>query len=262
MIAGGVIEKVSIDKIRSFKGRERLPILTAYDYPMAKLLDELGMPMVLVGDSLGMVVLGYPDTTHVTMEDMLHHVRAVARAEPSALVVADLPYRSYDSVEAALANSRRLVEAGADAVKAEGGQAIHSQIKAIMESGIPFMGHIGMLPQHIKEEGCYQIKGKVEEEKERLIRDALLLDELGAFGMVLELVKPSVATGITDRIKGLTIGIGSGTECDGQILVSHDLVGGFPWFTPRFVKPKLNVSELIKEAIDRWRQEVRGPSAR
>ena len=251
------MKKVSIEKIRSFKGRERLPILTAYDYPMAKLLDELGMPILLVGDSLGMVVLGYPDTTHVIMEDMEHHVRSVARAKPEALIVADLPYGSCKTPETAVANSRRLLAAGADAVKAEGALSIEPQIRAIADSGIPFMGHIGMLPQRVKEEGGYRVKGKAESEKMRLVQEAVLLNDLGAFAIVLELVSPSAAAAITMRVQCLTIGIGSGTECDGQILVSHDLVGGFPWFTPRFVKPQLNAAQLIKEAIQRWQQEVR-----
>ncbi len=250
------MEKVTIEKIRSFKGKERLPILTAYDYPMAKLLDELEMPIVLVGDSLGMVVLGHPDTTQVTMEDMEHHIKAVARAKSAALIVADLPYKSCETTETAVANSLRLMAAGADAVKAEGVLTIKAQVKAIIDAGIPFMGHIGMLPQHIKEEGRYRIKGKTSEEKEQLIQEAVLLDNLGAFAIVLELVQPSVAATVTRQVQSLTIGIGSGTECDGQILVSHDLVGGFPWFTPRFVKPQLNVARLIKEAIQRWRQEV------
>lgn len=251
------MDKVTVDHIRGFKGRERLPILTAYDYPMAKILDELEMPVMLVGDSLGMVVLGYPDTTEVTMADMLHHVRAVARAKPRGLIVADLPFGSYENVEAAVANSQRLREAGADAVKAEGGLEIAPQIKAILATGIPFMGHLGMLPQHIKEEGRYRVKGKIETERDLLLRDAALLDEIGAFAMVLELVKPELADSITKTVSCPTIGIGSGLSCDGQILVSHDLVGGFPWFTPRFVTPKLKVAALIKESIKEWQLEVR-----
>lgn len=251
------MKKISIEKIRSFKGKEQLPVLTAYDYPMAKILDELGMPMLLVGDSLGMVVLGYPDTTHVTMGDMEHHVRSVARAKPKALIVADLPYGSCKTPETAVSNSRRLLDAGADAVKAEGALSIEPQIRAIADSGIPFMGHIGMLPQRVKEEGGYRIKGKAESEKMKLVQEAVFLDDLDAFAIVLELVLPSAAAAITKCVQCLTIGIGSGTECDGQILVSHDLVGGFPWFTPRFVKPQLNAAQLIKEAIQRWQREVR-----
>ncbi len=255
------METDRLARIQAFKGKEKLPVLTAYDYPMARLLDELAMPMFLVGDSLGMVVLGYPDTTHVTMDDMLHHVRAVARTKPAALVVADLPYRSYENEAMAVDNSLRLVEAGAHAVKAEGGQAIAGQVRAIRDQGIPFMGHLGMLPQHIKEEGRYRVKGKVEAEVEALIADAKLLDSLGAFAMVLELVKPAVARELTREVQALTIGIGSGPGCDGQILVSHDLVGAFPWFTPRFVKPELNAGELIKAAVERWQTRVRTEDA-
>lgn len=249
--------KISETDLRKLKGKERLPLLTAYDYPMAKMMDELALPVLLVGDSLGMVVLGYPDTTSVTMDDMLHHVRAVARAKPQSLIVADLPFGSYESVELALVNSRRLLDAGADAVKAEGASRIESQIRAIRAEGIPFMGHIGMLPQHIREEKRYRIKGKVEEERDFLHREAALLDELGAFAVVLELVQPDVARAITAQVSHLTIGIGSGRGCDGQILVTHDLVGAFPWFTPRFVKPKDQVVQRMKDAIQTWQREVR-----
>ena len=250
--------KILEEEIRRFKGKVRLPILTAYDYPMAKMLDELDMPVLLVGDSLGMVVLGYPDTTNVTMDDMIHHVRAVARAKPRSLVVADLPYGSYECVDSALENSRRLLKAGADAVKAEGAARIEAQIRAIRGEGIPFMGHIGMLPQHIKEEKKYRIKGKIEAEREFLRREATLLDELGAFAIVLELVQPELSAAITSQISCLTIGIGSGRDCDGQILVTHDLVGAFPWFTPRFVEPKEQAVQRMKDAVVEWQNEVRG----
>ena len=249
--------KVSAAEIRAFKGRERLPVLTAYDYPMARLLDELGLPMILVGDSLGMVVLGYPDTTHVGMADMEHHVRAVARAEPAALIVADLPYGSCETEMLAVQNSRRLLAAGADAVKAEGVSDHEASVQAILAAGIPFMGHLGMLPQSIRKEGAYRIKGKKSSERERLLREAELLDRWGAFAVVLELVDPAVAGAVTERIDAVTIGIGSGTDCDGQILVSHDLVGGFPWFTPRFVQPRLDVAAQIRRAVEAWRQDVR-----
>src|SRR5262245_21687169 len=156
--------KITADWIRGRKARgERIAALTAYDFPMARLLDEAGIPLLLVGDSLGMVVLGYPDTTGVTMQEMEHHVRAAARAKPRALLAADLPYRSYETVESALTNARRLVAAGAEAIKAEGGVSIVNQVRAIVESGIPFLGHLGMLPQHVLEEGGYRVKGKKEE---------------------------------------------------------------------------------------------------
>jgi 3-methyl-2-oxobutanoate hydroxymethyltransferase len=159
-------EKVTAQEIIAMKKRgEKIAALTAYDFPMARLLDQAGIPLILVGDSLGMVVLGYSDTTEVTMADVEHHTRAVARAKPRALLAADLPYHSYDTVEVALKNAKRLVGAGAEAVKAEGGRVIVEQVKAIVQAGIPFVGHLGMLPQHVREEGGYKIKGKVESEK-------------------------------------------------------------------------------------------------
>jgi 3-methyl-2-oxobutanoate hydroxymethyltransferase len=251
------MDKVTAETIRAMKGRAKIPALTAYDYPWAKLLDKAGVPLLLVGDSLGMVVLGYPDTTHVSMEEMLHHVRAVARAKPVALVVADLPYRSYDTRETALANARRLVEAGAEAVKAEGGRDIAPQVKTIVDAGIPFLGHLGMLPQHVVEEGGkYRIKGRTEEQHAALLADADALVAAGAFAIVLELVTPPVAQELTARIPVPTIGIGSGPDCDGQILVTHDLVGAFPWFTPKFVVPKTQTGEAIRTAVNDWIKEL------
>src|ERR1041384_1399353 len=163
--------KVTAQMIRRMKG-QKIPALTAYDYPMAKLLDEIGIPLLLVGDSLGMVVLGYPDTTQVTMAEMEHHVRAAARAKPRALLVADMPYRSYQTAFDAVANAKRLVAAGAEAVKAEGGRDILDQVRAIVAAGIPFCGHLGMLPQHVHEEGGYRVKGKTETENQALLADA------------------------------------------------------------------------------------------
>ncbi len=250
--------KLTAAHIRSLKGRKRIASLTAYDFPWAKLLDEAGVPLILVGDSLGMVVLGYPDTTHVTMDDMVHHVRAVARAGPRALVAADLPFESYQTPEQALANSRRLIAAGAEAVKAEGGRAIAPQVKAIVDAGIPFIGHLGMLPQHVLEEGGkYRIKGRTDEQHAALLADADALVAAGAFAVVLELVTPPVAKELTDRLPIPTIGIGSGPDCDGQILVTHDLVGAFPWFTPRFVTPKSQTGAAIREAVASWMEELK-----
>ena len=249
--------KITADHIRAMKARgEKIASLTAYDFPMAKLLDEAGVPLLLVGDSLGMVVLGYPDTTLVTMADMEHHTRAAARANPRALLVADLPSRSYDTVEAAVENSRRLVAAGAEAVKAEGGRKILPQVKAIIAAGIPFLGHLGMLPQHVREEGGYKIKGKIEAEHQALLADAEALAAAGAFAVVLELVTPPVAKEISEKISIPTIGIGSGPDCDGQILVTHDLLGTFPWFTPKFVKPRLNAAEQMRAAVAAWKTSV------
>jgi 3-methyl-2-oxobutanoate hydroxymethyltransferase len=249
--------KATVAIIRAMKARgEKIAALTAYDFPMTKLLDEAGVPLLLVGDSVGMVVLGHPDTTHVTMTEMEHHVRAAARAKPNALLGGDLPFKSYETVSDALANAKRLVAAGAEYVKAEGGREILPQVKAILESGIPFCGHLGMLPQHVLEEGGYHIKGKQEAEHQRLVEDAKLLADAGAFAIVLELVIPPVAKEISQAIAIPTIGIGSGPDCDGQILVTHDLTGSFPWFTPRFVKPKANYAAEIKSAVAAWKNEI------
>lgn len=246
-------DQITPETIRALKGRRRIAALTAYDYPMTRMLDEAGVDLLLVGDSLGMVVLGHPDTTHVTMADMEHHLRAAARAKPRALLGADLPYRSYETPAEAVANARRLIAAGAEYVKAEGGREIVPQIKAILAAGIPFMGHIGMLPQHILEEGGkYRIKGKDDAGHAKLLDDAAALTEAGVFAVVLELVTPPVAKEITGKFPFVTIGIGSGPECDGQILVTHDLVGAFPWFTPRFVTPRVKCGELTRAAVQEW----------
>jgi 3-methyl-2-oxobutanoate hydroxymethyltransferase len=249
--------KITAERIRAMKARgEMIPALTAYDFPMTRLLDQVSVPLILVGDSLGMVVLGYPDTTHVTMEDMEHHVRAAARAQPLALLVADLPYQSYLTVEAAVANAKRLTHAGAEAVKAEGGREILEQIKAIRAAGIPFLGHLGMLPQHVLEEGGYHVKGRKEPEHQALLADADALVEAGAFGVVLELVTPQVAKELTKRIPIPTIGIGSGPDCDGQILVTPDLLGMLPWFSLKHVKAKLNAAEQMRAVIKQWKDSV------
>ncbi|MSU21616.1 MAG: 3-methyl-2-oxobutanoate hydroxymethyltransferase [Pedosphaera sp.] len=250
------LPKVTAETIRAMKGKGRIPALTAYDFPMTKLLDEVGIPFIHVGDTLGMVVLGYPDTTHVTMEEMEHHVRAAARAQPRALLAADLPYRSYETVESAVGNSRRLIAAGAEAVKAEGGRMILEKVQAIIAAGIPYCGHLGMLPQHVKEEGGYHKKGKTEPEHEALLADALALADAGAFALVLEIVIPTVAKEITDMIPIPTIGIGSGPDCDGQILVTNDLLGMFPWFTPGFIKPRLNAAEQIRAVVLEWSRSI------
>ncbi len=249
--------KVTAESIRAMKARsEKIAALTAYDFPMTRLLDEVGIPFILVGDSLGMVVLGYPDTTAVTLAEMEHHVRAAARAQPRALLVADLPYRTYETAGSAVDSARRLVAAGAEAVKAEGGQEIVEQVCAIVQAGIPFCGHLGMLPQHVHEEGGYRIKGKKDPEYQALLTDADALVTAGAFAVVLELVTPPVAKEISQRIPIPTIGIGAGPDCDGQILVTPDLLGMLPWFSLKHVKPKLNAAEQMRAVIQEWQHSI------
>src|SRR6266704_6386514 len=234
---------------REMKERgEKITALTAYDYPTARLLDESGIDIILVGDSVGMVVLGYQDTTRVTLEEMLHHTRAAARGVKQALLVADMPIHSYDTREQALATARRFIDAGAQAVKLEGGTSHVAQIEAITQAGIPFMAHIGMLPQSVREEGGYRIKGRTQSEVEALVVDARAVEDAGAFSVVLEIVVADAAKQITNAIDIPTIGIGSGKHCDGQILVTHDLIGLFPWFTPKFVSPEARVAEEIRRA--------------
>jgi len=202
------------------------------------------------------VVLGYPDTTYVTMAEMQHHVRAAARAKPHALLVADMPFHSYETVASAVKNAKYLIDAGAEAVKAEGGREILDQVRAIIGAGIPFLGHLGMLPQHVLEEGGYHIKGKKDPEHQALLADADALVEAGAFAIVLELVTPPVARELTKRIPIPTIGIGSGPHCDGQILVTPDLLGMLPWFSLKHVKPKLNAAEQMRAVVKEWKDSV------
>src|SRR5947209_15988193 len=237
------------EKFREMKQRgQRITALTAYDYPTARLLDESGLDIILVGDSLGMVVLGYEDTTEVTLDEMLHHTRAVARGVKRALIVADMPIHSYDTAEQSVETARSFMRAGAQAVKLEGGVNHVPQVEAIVSVGIPFMGHIGMLPQSVREEGGYKVKGRTQPEAEALIADARAVEKAGAFSVVLEIVIGDLAKQITNTIGIPTIGIGSGEHCDGQILVTHDLIGLFPWFTPKFVSPEARISEDIRRA--------------
>jgi 3-methyl-2-oxobutanoate hydroxymethyltransferase len=241
---------------------EKLAVLTAYDYPTARLLDEAGVDLILVGDSLGMVMLGLPDTTGVTMDMMLHHVAAVRRAVKRAPVVGDLPFESYTTPNQALANARKLVEVGADAVKLEGGVAFAEQVKAITDAGIGYVGHIGMLPQSVKLEGGYKKKGKTEEAASRLLEDALSLEAAGAAAIVLESVVPEVATRISQSLKIPTIGIGAGNGCDAQVLVVHDLIGAYPWFKPPFATSHANVALETTRAVRRFIESVKDGSAK
>jgi len=234
--------------------------LTAYDFPMARILDGLGLDFLLVGDSLGMVQLGRPDTTSVTMAEMLHHTRAVAAGARFTPVVADLPAGSCGSSADALANARALREAGAGAVKIEGGSEIVPHISALVHDGIPVVGHLGMLPQRVREEGGYRIKGKSGEEAARLVSDALAVQEVGASAVVLELVHAATAEMVTRALEIPTIGIGSGESCDGRILVTNDLLGLSPWFRPGFARPAANLAAGILRAAAGFRDGIRPPA--
>ena len=236
----------------------KIAALTAYDYPTARLVDEAGADLILVGDSLGMVVLGYPDTTTVTLDDMIRHTGAVARGVKNAVIVTDLPIETYRTPDEAVANARRLVEAGAEAVKLEGGAALAPQIRALVTAGIPVLAHIGMLPQHIREEGGYKVKGRTAEEAEAIRRDAAAVQQAGAFAVVMEIVIPGLAVEITSGLQIPTIGIGSGEGCDGQILVLHDLVGLYPWFKPKFAKQRAETAAAITGAVREYVADVHG----
>ncbi|MCS7089284.1 MAG: 3-methyl-2-oxobutanoate hydroxymethyltransferase [Verrucomicrobiota bacterium] len=253
--------KVTPDQIRAMKQRgEKIAALTTYDYPTTRLLDEAGLPLLLVGDSLGMVVLGMPDTTGVTLEMMEHHVRAAARACPRALLAADLPANTYETPDQAVQSARRLMRAGAEAIKAEGGRAILPQVRALIGAGIPYIGHIGMLPQSVHQEGGYHIKGRTEDERHCLLADAEALAHAGAFAIVLELVSSPVAAEITRRLSIPTIGIGSGPHCDGQILVTHDLMGLLPWLHLRHAQPLAQLGRQIIETARQWQQQIQARS--
>lgn len=237
---------------------EKLSMLTAYDYSTAKLEDESGINGILVGDSLGNVVLGYEDTVSVTMEDMIHHGAAVARGAKNALVVVDMPFMSYEvTVEEAVRNAGRLMKEGrAGAVKLEGGVRVAEQIRAIVKAGIPVMGHIGLTPQSINVFGGFKVQGKSAEAARALLADAKAVEEAGAFAVVIEAVPAALAQMITDAVSIPTIGIGAGAGCDGQILVYQDMLGMFSDFTPKFVKRYANVGEVMREAFANYAAEV------
>lgn len=237
---------------------EKLTMLTAYDYSTAKLIDEAGVNSILVGDSLGNVILGYEDTISVTMEDMIHHGAAVARGAKNALVVIDMPFMSYQtSVYDALVNAGRLMKEGrGDAVKLEGGVEVCPQIKAIVDAGIPVCAHIGLTPQSINAFGGFKVQGKSETAAKKLLEDAKAVEEAGAFAVVIEGVPAKIAALITEQLHIPTIGIGAGKDCDGQVLVYQDMLGMFSDFTPKFVKRYANIGEVMKEAFQNYIKEV------
>ncbi len=230
--------------------------ITAYDYPTARICDEAGVQLILVGDSLGMMVAGCEDTTSVTLDQMVYHTTIVRRGVTRAVVVADLPIHTYDTPAEALASARRLIEAGAEAVKLEGGLDQIPQIEAIVGAGIPLCGHLGMLPQHVREEGGYKKKGRSEAEAKSLVEAGLALESVGVFAIVLESVVADVAAEMTARLRIPTIGIGSGHRCDGQVRVVHDVTGAFPWFLPPFAKTHGNVAEVTRNAVSAFLGEV------
>ena len=252
-------KKVTIATFRQKKERgEPITMLTAYDYPTALAEDQAGIDSILVGDSLGMVVLGYPNTLPVTMEDMLHHSKAVSRGAKFALLIGDMPFMSYQvSTEEAVRNAGRfLQEAGMEAVKLEGGRERVEAIRAIIGAGIPVMGHLGLTPQSVNQLGGFRPQGKTASAAKRLIEDALLLEEAGCFSIVLESVPANLAELISKKISIPTIGIGAGVGCDGQVLVTHDLLGLFDRFTPKFVKKYADFHDEMQRAFGEYIEDV------
>ena len=255
--------KVTVRDIAEMKVRgERIPMLTAYDYPSARLADEAGVPMILVGDSLGMVVLGYDSTISVTMEDMVHHIKAVARGARRSLIVGDLPFMSYQvDTSQALHNAGRLLQdGGAHVVKLEGGERVAETVGRIAECGIPVMGHIGLTPQSVNSFGGYRVQGKSKDESARLIRDAVALEEAGAFAIVLELVPAPLSRVITQRLSIPTIGIGAGVHCDGQVQVLHDMLGLYTDFVPKHARQYSRLADVMSDAFTRYIADVKDGS--
>jgi len=253
-------QKITTSVIREKKIKgEKITMLTAYDYATAIVLDESGVDIILVGDSLGMVVLGYDSTLPVTMEDMLHHTKAVARGTKRALVIADMPFLSYQvSTEEALRNAGKfLKEAGAQGVKLEGGREIADLIRKITSIGIPVMAHLGLTPQSVHQLGGYKIQGKDDATAKKLIEDARMIEEAGAFSVVLECVPAALAGKISQAVAIPTIGIGAGVDCDGQVLVINDMLGMFERFTPKFVKKYGNLNAQMKEGVKKYIDEVK-----
>jgi 3-methyl-2-oxobutanoate hydroxymethyltransferase len=251
------MSKPTVLELRRKKG-ERLAMLTAYDFPTARLVSEAGVDLILVGDSLGMVVLGYDSTVPVTMDDMVHHTKATRRGAPQAFVVADMPFLSYATPQDALSNAARLMkDAGADSVKVEGGVEVVPVVKALVRAGVPVLGHVGLTPQTASALGGYKLQGKDEAQARKIVDDAVALDAAGCWGVVLELVPAPLARLITERISIPTIGIGAGPDCDGQVLVFHDMVGLFSGFTPTFVKRYTEAGAAIRKAVERYAEEVR-----
>jgi 3-methyl-2-oxobutanoate hydroxymethyltransferase len=252
--------KVSVPEIRKMQERgEKITALTAYDYSFARILDQAGIDILLVGDSLGSVIQGKENTLPVTMDDMIYHTKAVARGCQRALLVADMPFLSFQvSAEEAKRNAGRFVqEAGAEAVKLEGGTRILQTVEALVQMGIPVMGHVGLTPQSIHQFGGYRVQGKEKAGREAILQDALGLEAAGAFAVVLEGIPMNLAGEITERLSIPTIGIGAGVNCDGQVLVVHDMLGLFDMYTPKFVKKYADMKTVMTEAVEKYIAEVR-----
>jgi len=240
-----------LEEIRLRKGKEKIVMLTAYDYQTARIVDEVGVDLILVGDSLGVVIQGSPDTKSVTMQDMLYHTRAVARGSQHTPIIADMPIDSYNTTEDALANATRLLKAGAHGVKLEGNKT--EVIKALMESGVQVMGHLGLMPQIAE---TYRVKGKDLDEAQRIYNDATQVDDLGVLAIVLECIPEALSRRITESVKTLTIGIGAGKYCDGQVLVINDMLGLSSDVGPKFVKRYADLNKLVAKAIATFKKEV------
>ena len=255
--------RITINQIKEMKQRgEKITMLTAYDYSTAKIVDEAGIPLILVGDSLGMVVLGYESTIPVTMEEMLHHTKAVVRGTKQAMVIGDMPFMTYHvSVDDALYNAASFIqEGGAQAVKLEGGVTVAEKVSRIVECGMPVMGHIGLTPQSIHQLGGFKIQGKTPEAAARLLEDAQSLEQAGAFAIVLETVPSQVAKIITAKISIPTIGIGAGMDCDGQVQVINDILGSFADFVPKHAKQYAKLTDIISKAVTEYHNEVKAGS--
>jgi 3-methyl-2-oxobutanoate hydroxymethyltransferase len=258
-IKGGEM-RVTITEIKQMKqANEKIPMLTAYDYVTARMIDEAGVPLVLVGDSLGMVMLGYESTIPVTMEEMIHHTKAVVRGAKKALVVGDMPFMTYHtSVSDALRNAARFIqEAGAQAVKLEGGEVVAETVSRLVGCGIPVMGHIGLTPQSIHQLGGFKVRGKGLDEARKLLDDASILEEAGAFAVVLECTPAPLSKLITQRLSIPTIGIGAGADCDGQVQVISDLLGLYTEFVPKHAKQYARLAGEIKTAVSSYMSEVK-----
>jgi 3-methyl-2-oxobutanoate hydroxymethyltransferase len=252
--------RVTINQIKEMKQKgEKISMLTAYDYSTARIVDEAGIPLILVGDSLGMVVLGYESTIPVTMEEMLHHTKAVVRGTKHALIIGDMPFMTYHvSIEDALRNAARFIqEAGAQAVKLEGGVTVAEKVQRLVECGIPVMGHIGLTPQSIHQLGGFRIQGKTPEAAARLLADAKALEEAGAFSIVLETVPAPLAALITKKVSIPTIGIGAGINCDGQVQVINDILGSYTDFVPKHAKQYAKLVDIMSSAVAEYHNEVK-----